>query len=43
MFVTLGEYFMEVLLREDIDISNRNCTVYDFESNYFDLEIETRH
>ena len=31
------------LLREDNDISNRNCTVYDFESNYFDLEIKTRH
>ena len=25
------------------DISNRNCTVYDFESNYLDLEVKTRH
>ena len=30
-------------LKEDNDISNRNCTVYDFESNYLDLEIKTRH
>ena len=29
--------------REDNDISNRNCNVYDFESNYLDLEIKTRH
>ena len=30
-------------LREDNSISNHNCTVYDFESNYLDLETKTRH
>ena len=30
-------------LREDNDNSNRNCTVYDFEANYLDLEIKARH
>ena len=30
-------------LREDKDVSNCNCTVYDFGSNYLDLEIKTRH
>ena len=29
--------------REDDDISNRSCTAYDFESNYLDLDIKTRH
>ena len=24
-------------------ISNCNCTMYDFESNYVDIEIKTRH
>ena len=30
-------------LRDNNDISDRNCTGYDFESNYLDLEIKTRH
>ena len=30
-------------LREETNISNRNCAVYNFESNYLDLEIKTRH
>ena len=36
-------HLRRVAFREDNDISNRNCAVYDFESNYLDLEIKTRH
>ena len=31
------------LFIEDNVISNRNCTVYDFESNYLKLEIKIIH
>ena len=43
MFLAEGFHKTPKRLREDNDISNRYCTVYDFESNYLDLEIKTRH
>ena len=35
--------YWQTRLREGNNISNCNCSVYDFESNYLDLEIKARH
>ena len=43
LYLDLVQAFDRILLiGEDNDISNSNCTVHGFESNYLDLEIKNR-